>query len=134
MSYIALRSLKVQKADGTMDLRAPGDPVPEAANWKDVDRWVRRGWLSETDPVTIKAKKAPRKKSVPAKVEKVVMEQPAPAPAPEPEQPSPPASRDELAKLTKVQLIAIGLKYGVSLNENSLKEELIEEVLKASGE
>lgn len=138
MSYIALRSLKVQKPDGKMDLRAPGDPVPEAAKWKDVDRWVRRGWIAETDPATIKTKKGtPRKKSVPAKLKETVAavpEAPAPEPEPAPTGPTAPLSKDELAKLTKVQLITVGLKYGVSLSESSLKEELIEEVLKASGE
>jgi hypothetical protein len=127
MSYIALRSLKVQKADGTMEIRRPGDPVPEAATWKDVNRWVRRGWVAETDPSTIKSKKAvPRKKSVPASVKEKIPTEPPPA-----RDPSLPPTREELSKLTKIQLIAVGLKYGLELSENSLKDELVEAVLGA---
>ena len=131
MSYIALRSLKVQKADRTLEIRKPGDPVPEAAEWKNLDLWIRRGFVAETDQETVRTKKdVPRKKSISAELKEEVPTNPASAPPKLSVYPT----REELSKLTKIQLIAEGLKYGLNLSENALKEELVNAVLDVAGE
>lgn len=45
MSYTLLRSMKVKTADGRVELRQPGDKVPEAATWRDPGVWVKRGYI-----------------------------------------------------------------------------------------
>lgn len=142
MSYIALRSLKVQKADGTMDLRQPGEPVPEAAKWRNLELWVRRGWVAPADAeatnqILHKAKPKPMIPVDPggkpiedleaykAKRDSVVAAPSEPAGAVA-------LTHESLSKLTKVQLIQLGEKYGLTLNDTGLKEELIGAVLTAS--
>lgn len=122
MSYVALRSMKIQKPDGTMELRKPGDPVPEADGWSDPERWVRRQWIAPADGQTLRPMKPPRKPSVPAKLPEPAVVEEAPA-AP---------THESLSKLTKVQLIQMGEKYGMELNDAALKEELIASVLNAA--
>lgn len=46
MTYVARKPMKVQTEKGTIELRQPGDPVPEAANWPNPQLWVRRGHIS----------------------------------------------------------------------------------------
>ena len=46
MSFVALRPLNIQKPDGTMEVRAPGQPVSEAAAWPKVQSWLSRGWIA----------------------------------------------------------------------------------------
>lgn len=57
MSYTALKALKVQKTrpDGTvyLDQRKPGDAVPEAADWRDLPRWIRTGYVAPAKGVTV---------------------------------------------------------------------------------
>jgi hypothetical protein len=49
--YIALRTMKVQNDDGTYRMVQPGDPVPEAAGWKNLRVYVntRRVALAPTE-------------------------------------------------------------------------------------
>lgn len=53
MSYVLMRSMKVQKDDGTVELRQPGDPCPEAAKWPNPGVWVRRGYIKPIEAVNI---------------------------------------------------------------------------------
>lgn len=143
MPYVAVRSLKVQRPDGTMDLRAPGQAVPEAANWTDVERWVRRGWIAPSEPGSAKPAKVTPKPSVPvdpdgnpihdlpafiAKRDGLAAAVPKEAPV----RPAMP-THESLSKLTKVQLIEMGEKLGLELSDTALKEELIASVLAAGG-
>lgn len=54
MGYVLLRSMKVQKEDGTVELRQPGAEVPEAEKWANPDVWVRRGYIRPTDSLAAK--------------------------------------------------------------------------------
>lgn len=137
MSYVALRSIKVQKPDRTMDVRGPGDPVPEAETWRNVELWVRRGYIAPADGTTLQPMKAAKKPMIPvdpegkpiadlvaykgAKAPPVVVEEGPAAP-----------THESLSKLTKVQLIQMGEKYGLELSDTALKEELIASVLNAA--
>lgn len=60
MSYTALRALKVQKTrpDGSvyMEQRKAGDAVPEAAEWRDLPRWVRQGYVQPNEGVHLNPK------------------------------------------------------------------------------
>lgn len=40
MSFVALKSIKVQTADGVIETRKPGDAVPEAAGWKNLQAYI----------------------------------------------------------------------------------------------
>lgn len=44
--------MKVQKADGSVELRQPGAPVPEAATWANPGIWIKRGWIQADDHAT----------------------------------------------------------------------------------
>lgn len=46
--YKLLKAMKVQKADGTIEQRQPGDPCPEAADWPNAQIWVNRGHIAPT--------------------------------------------------------------------------------------
>lgn len=49
MSFVALRPMKVQKADGSYDNRKPGDAIPEAATWPNLGNWIKRGYIKPKD-------------------------------------------------------------------------------------
>ena len=44
--YTALQDIKVQMPDGSIETRTPGQPVPEAADWSNVQRYVAQGRLA----------------------------------------------------------------------------------------
>ncbi len=44
--------MKVQKADGSVELRQAGEPVPEAATWANPGVWIKRGWIQADDHAT----------------------------------------------------------------------------------
>ena len=46
--YEAIRSMKVQAKHG-VEIRQPGDAVPEAAGWANPDLWVKRGYLKKVE-------------------------------------------------------------------------------------
>lgn len=46
MSFVALRPLNIQKPDGTMEVRSPGQSVPEAGGWPNLQSWLNRGWIA----------------------------------------------------------------------------------------
>ena len=49
MSYTLLRSMKIQCADGRVEIRQPGAAVPEAATWQNPGIWVKRGYMKADD-------------------------------------------------------------------------------------
>lgn len=140
MSYVALRSLKVQKADGSLEIRSPGSPVPEAENWPSVDRWVRRGWIAPGTAEAVKqSSKAvgPRTVAVDPEGKRIkdVEAYKAGETARKKESVMAgemPLTEETLAGLTKVQLIKLGEKYGVELAETERKDELVSKVIRAS--
>jgi len=137
MPYVALRSIKVQKSDRTVEVRNPGDPVPEADTWRNVELWVRRGYVAPGDGTTLQPVKASKKPMIPVDpqgnpiADLVAYKGGAVAPVVVEEGPASP-THESLSKLTKVQLIQMGEKYGLDLNDTSLKEELIASVLNAA--
>jgi len=44
--YIALKSFKVKQADGSYRITKPGEPIPEAADWKGIQNYISRGWIT----------------------------------------------------------------------------------------
>jgi len=141
MPYVALRSMKVQKPDRTVEVRSPGDPVPEAESWPNVELWVRRGYISPADGATLQPVKAVKKPMVPITPDGKPIEDLAKYKAERDGFAEPPASapagsvaptHESLSKLTKVQLVEMGERYGVLLSDAALKEELIASVLAAA--
>lgn len=52
--YVCCRSMKVQKGIDSqgkpiMEMRQPGDDIPEAANWPNPGTWVNRGFIRLKD-------------------------------------------------------------------------------------
>lgn len=69
MPYVALVALKIQLPDGTIEVRKPGEPVPEAEGWKNLDAYVRSrrvGLVAETAAKATKPAKATKAASEPA--------------------------------------------------------------------
>jgi len=60
MAYVAGKQLQVQKADGTTEIRKPGDLVPEAKTWRNLDSWIaQKRILVVPDPVASKPTREP---------------------------------------------------------------------------
>jgi hypothetical protein len=135
MSYVALRSIKVQRPDRSLEIRSPGDPVPEAKTWRNVELWVRRGYITPADGATLQPVKAAKQPMIPIDPQGNPIEDlaaykergmPRTLANDGPAKPT----LDSLRALTKVQLIQLGETYGLELNDTALKEELIASVLR----
>jgi hypothetical protein len=61
MSYVLCRSMKVQKADGSYEMRQPGQLVPEAAGWPNLGQWIRRGHITPVDSKVMPTRQGIRK-------------------------------------------------------------------------
>ena len=132
MVYKALRAMSVPAEGGGTRQVKPGDPVPEAANWKRLRAWIERGWITDEDGYKIdpfsgkpsqrvigKPKAAPAKAPEPP---------PAPAPMEEPEEDGP-LTEAELLKLSKGELKAAADSIGV--DSSGTKADLVEAILAA---
>ena len=56
IQYVANKRLEIQKgtdAKGVpvMEVRLPGEAVPEASTWPNVETWVRSGWITPVGSV-----------------------------------------------------------------------------------
>lgn len=58
--FIALRALTIQLPDGTTERRKPGDAVPEAAGWKNVEAYIQAKHIKRAE---VEAKPAPKAKT-----------------------------------------------------------------------
>jgi hypothetical protein len=89
MPYVVIKPMKVQKADGTIEIRQPGEAVPEADGWANPGIWVKRGFLAPTDQATANASGYMREKLKPMVEAGEDAAQRAEAPVPQPGQPLP---------------------------------------------
>ena len=146
--YIALKSFKVKQADGSYRMTKPGEPLPEAAEWRNAKAYVERGWIAR-EGETGKRRHYTDRGAVAAKVE-TSRPAPAPAPTPEPEpaplptapEPetetdAPPAEPDE-QPLTKKVLKAMAterlqeMASEMGLDPDQSKSKLISAIIKAA--
>lgn len=67
MGYIAGKVIQIQKADGSVETRKPGDPVPEAAGWKNLSAWLAQKRILHV-PDDAVGKPTPVAKLMPTKV------------------------------------------------------------------
>jgi hypothetical protein len=78
--YIALKDIKVQviAEDGSrsIEIRKKGQPVPEAATWKNPGPWIRRGEITDEDGTVWKGGLNTGMKLVPAGADQVTIEVP----------------------------------------------------------
>lgn len=159
MSFTALRSIKVQTADGGYEVRAPGDKVPEAAEWENVAVWVRRGYLrpddGRADLLSYRGVRRPMRAVTAddlakwqdgkmARAEGELPEEPGfdaaghigptdqlpQSSAPEPE---PKLTAESLQGLKKKQLIEIAEEIGLAVDHKASVADLIEAILDANG-
>lgn len=65
--YKALKQLKVQTEDGKIEIRNPGDIVPEADDWPNLQPWISKGFIAPMDQETSSKHKWNRKKIKPAR-------------------------------------------------------------------
>ena len=118
--YRALRSLKVQKADGTMSKRQPGDPVPEAATFRNLKSWINRGWITDEDGST-----PPEHRAVAEKVLEPAPEPKAePTPEPVAKEAEPEDLASELASLSKRDLNALAKEQDLNPKDYESREDL----------
>lgn len=68
MNYTALKTMKVQNSAGQIEIRKPGDKVPEALTWPNVNVYIKRGFLEADDQQSANAAVYTRKKIKPAVV------------------------------------------------------------------
>lgn len=71
MGFIALKEIRIKTDDGRYVLRKPGEAVPEADGWKNLDYWVRAKHVGPAEEVEAVggepvAKKAPARRKVKA--------------------------------------------------------------------
>lgn len=52
MGYTLAKAMKVQRADGVVELRQAGAPCPEADTWANPAIWIKRGFLVPDDHET----------------------------------------------------------------------------------
>lgn len=67
MSYTCTKPMKVQVAPGKLEMRKPGDPVPEADTWANPGIWIKRGFIRPDDQETALASGYTREKLKPAR-------------------------------------------------------------------
>lgn len=145
MSYVLLRSMKIQKEDGTMELRPPGADCPEAEKWANPGVWVRRGYIKPKDPgvsqVYDRSKLVPAKKATQKDADRGKNPQTTTAVASEiskrPKEPEPPAKEDpitELLALSRNDLNALAEEHGVGdPSRLANKEAVAKAIVEARG-
>ena len=151
--YIALKTFKVKNADGSYRIVQPGEPVPEAKDWKQLKAYLERRWLCVKGEETARPGRrhfsvrvqAEGPRRAPARSpEPVSAPEPAskPAPAPEtaserysePETGSPLESQEtapdrDLSKLRKSELQEVASELGIDTDQT--KAELLAAILEA---
>ena len=147
MGYITARSMKIQKADGTVELRGPGQPVPEAETWANPAIWVKRGYITPTDGELVeysRKKLKPARPSTSEDAKRAVARVPMPkAPLPGTEEPAVELAglpedadtRTELLKMSRADLNEFAEDNGVAdASSYSNKGALADAVLAIAGE
>ena len=140
MSYVAVRSIKVQTATGKVEIRMPGQEIPEAADWANPGLWVKRGYIRPKDG-TMPVPGVDRDKLLPAREATVEDAERSKAPVPKPEEPlegytgSAEVQMDSktLMKLTNAELEELGSTFDLNL-DGMVKKEMVEAILEASKE
>lgn len=143
MSYVLLRSMKVQKADGSYEMRQPGAAVPEAANWPNPGVWVKRGYIRPTDGKAVvmgeRAARQPMRAVTDADLEdwqnrKVSRENGTlDEPAPAPEETAEKFTEDQLLAMTKDELLELAEGFGITAEKKATKADLAQAILDAQG-
>ena len=152
MGYTCTKPFKVQKADGTMELRRPGQPVPEAAGWANPALWIKRGFIQADDHETAKASGYARDRLEPMREATAADAKRAEAHVPMPNKPLPGSEPDggegegeglsedqdtksELMKLRRDELEGLASEQGIEdPAEYPNKEALADAILEAAGE
>jgi hypothetical protein len=139
--YKAIRSFKVQGADGEYRNVKPGESVPEAAGWKNLKAYLERKWICREDEepsnrhytarvrpdVAVKVK--PPTPMPPAQPEPEPEPQPEPEPEvePEPEPEAAPMTNKSLGRMSKSDLQELADSMGI--NPDQTKADLVAAIL-----
>lgn len=136
MSYIAARQMKVQVAPGKVEVRRPGEPVPEAEDWVNVGAYVRRGYLTHDGNKDLTYDRRKLKPSVVADdaarargAAPGVTPAPLPPPLPTPVPTTGPAA--DLMLLNRGDLDSLALEHGVERPERMANKLLVVQALLA---
>lgn len=143
--YTALRTMKVQNANGEMRTVQRGDPVPEAAGWRNVRHYINRNYLcldTEFERLAGKPAQAPALAPAPSAPEPPAddaaeSEEPATYPlvdgdgrpfdAPEAPVQTEGPSESDIRSMNKTDLQAVAVEWGV--NPDQTKKELVAALL-----
>lgn len=125
--YVALRSMRVQNADGVMRIARPGEPVPEAARWKNVRRYLKKKWirLADEPSTTNDSPDVPAKNEVPVPAQEPVTESESEVEESETEF----WSEAELRRMPKADLQTEANRLGVDPDQT--RAQLMEAILAA---
>lgn len=123
IEYIICRAMRVQVRPGVVELRQPGERVPEANDWPNPGSWVRRGYIKPASPGPIPGyDRGKLKPAVPAK-----KREPTPEPA---QEPAPKLTRDGLLSMKNADLEDLGDTFGLQLH-GAKKSDMVEAILEA---
>lgn len=147
MSYIACRSIRVHMPDGSVQTRAPGDPVPEAAGWANPRAWCNRGWIRYVGeglpPVGVdRGKMRPPRAVTSEDLLKRGLSSPVmpasdmvmPNDPPAPDQPLSAGvvfTENDLGAMKKTELLELAESMGLGLTHHSAKDEIVSMILDA---
>lgn len=103
--YIALRELKIDTTDANgkrfLEIRQPGEPVPEAESWRNPGIWIMRGDITDAEGFVWRNRKKTGERLMVGEVAAPPPPDPTPEPPkvaelkPEPAAPKPPSRYDD---------------------------------------
>jgi hypothetical protein len=140
MSYVALKPIKVQKlgTDGKpvrnaqgrpiLELRQPGDAVPEAATWPDAGLWEKRGYIERNEGVKPAKYRAIKPEFVAVPKKGAAVEEPTSK-----GEAAPSSDLAELLELSKKDLSSLADELGVELPAKATKDEIAAAILAKRG-
>jgi type IV secretory pathway VirB10-like protein len=102
--YTALKAIKVQVGPGKVELRQPGDPIPEAANWPKVSSWIDSGHIKPDDATTVPRNSRQKLKPMVAAKKAAPLPPPPPAPPESDELPEEGDTRSELMAMSRREM------------------------------
>ncbi len=121
MGYTCIRPMKVQNASGEVEMRKPGDAVPEADTWANPGLWIKRGFIQADDIETSRKAGYSREKLLPAREATPEDNQQAVSKVPQQGTPLPGVDTDdasdeqlsELLELSRSDLDALAEEHGI---------------------
>jgi hypothetical protein len=141
--YVAVKSIKVQVGPGKIEIRQPGQSVPEAENWPNPGLWVKRGFIRPADGAAVvpgydRGKLQPAREATAEDAKRGEAKVPAPNKPIEGYQGQGQVKESELdaktlSKMTNAELEDLGETFGLNLH-GMKKADMVDAILDANEE